>query len=141
MLKSILALGFIAISSVAFADEVTHDPSACPDLTGTYLLNVEGQQDLTATLISAKDADGNNTLSMDVGDGANLITINGVKRDLGSDTDYLAACSAQTVYVYAHVKKELVQTITYSLDAEKNLVLVDDLRGDIINGKGIRQVQ
>lgn len=144
MLKSVIVMGILALSSAAFADELAHDAAACPDLTGKYLIKVEGQADMTEILVSAKDAAGNPTISEDVGDGNGpaVIAIDGVKKDNGDGTDSVFLCNAQTVVLYVHQEGKLLQTLTYGLDADKNLAIVSTIEGQAaVTYKGERQAQ
>jgi hypothetical protein len=126
MLKLMTLLTFILISPLAIAsDEVDHDPGACPDLTGKYLLPDPVFRPLKWELTSSFENKSAPTLSIrNEEDGSeDLIVLDGQRKETGEAISFRAACAGQMVFVYER-NKENLSVSTMELDAENNLVLI-----------------
>lgn len=139
MLKTLTALSLLALSPLALASGMLpHDPTQCPDLTGTF--RMENGAFGTFTFVSYTNASGTPVLSIDQGNGAQHYPLDGKTQDVWGGGQMTTLCHGQVIYdYYTKGGNEPHRTVKWFLDEDRNFIL-----GQMENGvgekfKGIRQ--
>lgn len=135
-MKLLFTLCAFAISTVAFADDLPHDGAACPDLSGTYLME---ESDQRITLKSFHDDSGVPVLAIDAGQGPVNYPLDGKKVDMGDGFDLVTLCHGGVVYDYYHYYDVTFQEVTWSLDMDRNFIYTVTSDGETSKMRGVRQ--
>ncbi len=125
-----LVLIFVfATSAAAIADpaklkdpEVSHNPTACPDLTGKFLFETE-EKDIDLELVSGQNSSGMPTLTMISNGTSEESVIDGNVQKIDDENSWRGSCDNQIVYFYYYQNAKVHSLETYSLDKDTNLVV------------------
>lgn len=114
----------VTLANGVQAEEVKHDPSACPDLTGYFIFPDEVFEPMKLKVVSDKNSAGVPTLNMIDPDSGNedLTLLDGEKKTEGA-LAIRAVCSDLKVFFYEYENEKTLRTSTLSLDLQKDLVL------------------
>ncbi len=122
----------MALSFQLSAEELPHDPTACPDLTGSFVYRDDVFGDWGIQVESKTEADGvqSLTITMDSDGSQDYIRLDGIKQDVGDGWESLALCYKQAVVLYEYENKNKFRFSKMKLDETRNIVLdIDDIEG------------
>lgn len=134
---SLLFWIFTFCSSVQALPKMPHDPTACPDLTGTFRMKNGAYTKLV--LISTVDASGTNILIKDAESRPEEVRLDGKAYSTGLGEKF-NVCNGQAVYEhYTYPGRDPYLTVMWLLDEDRNLIwsYIEERKNTKI--KGIRQ--